>query len=561
MKYHGFVKIISVLLCVCLLASCHTETEERPKESQSATSGQTETGTESGTETGSTAEQKISFTSGISFSGQKRPAVVTDKRYLSETAVDRAQKGKVVYSVNDANAGYVRGTTVQDAGGETRSVKAIANVGYKFVKWSDGVTEPKRAGDSAEGVYTAIFDYDVLDMPIVVMHTRNGKPITSKTEYTDATISILGCEQQYELQDVAMELRGRGNYSWEEYEKKSYKLKLAEKENLFDLGNGKERIWVLLANHGDQSLLRNHVALEYSRYFQGIAWGPASTSVEVYLNGEYVGVYLLAEEIKVSGDRVAVDDSNIDAVDTGYLLELSNYADGETIEVANRRYEIHNDLSSDRQIKRQQKQFIEDYIKDCYDALAMGDKEEFCELVDVDSFVAAYLVEETVKNLDAQWDSFYLYKDAGGKLCFGPVWDFDLSLGNADEGAEEYTDFFVATGQGSGNSRRAWFALAMRQEWFRQMVVDKWTEVYDSISQMPQFILDEGKLGFDSYKRNFKRWKIFGTVQNRETHYITSLETYEEHYQYLAQWLTNRIEWLNDALTNEKFVSEGLNAI
>lgn len=558
-KIRGLIKILSALLCVCQLAGCQADATGEHVDDSPATATPVSSGLSTETET--TAEQKVSFVSGTSFSGQKRPVVVSDKQYLPEKAVDKERKGKVVYSVNDASAGYVRGETVQKAGGSTETVRAIANLGYKFVKWSDGITEPTRSGDSAEGVYTAIFDYDVLDMPVIAIQTERGEPITSKTEYIDATISVVGCEETYALKDAAMEIRGRGNYSWEEYDKKSYKFKLAEKENLFGLGNGKERIWVLLANHGDQSLLRNHVALEYSRYFQGIAWGPASTSVEVYLNSEYMGVFLLAEEIKVSGDRVAVDDANIDAIDTGYLLELSNYADGETIEVASRRYEIHSDLSQDRQIKRQQKQFIEDYVSDCYDALSSGDEAAFRELVDVDSFVAAYLVEEIVKNLDSQWDSFYLYKDAGGKLCFGPVWDFDLSLGNADEGAEEYTDFFVGAGQGSGNGRRAWFTVAMRQEWFRRLVAEKWVEIYDSIGQMPQFILDEGALGLDSYKRNFRRWEIFGTVQNRETHYITSLMTYEEHYQYLAQWLTNRIEWLNDAVTNEKFVSEGINAI
>ena len=551
-----FMKFICVVLCVALLTSCQQTASVNPSTTQTPTS--TTKPTEQLGETAKPMEEsQVSFVSGTTFSGQKRPALVMDKQYLEEASMDRKKAGRVVYSVNDRGAGYIEGDTVQQSGKETSEVTAVANLGYRFVKWSDGVTEPTRAGDIEEGVYTAIFDYAVLSMPIVAINTDSGDPITSKTEYVTGSISVLGCEQQYELHNKDMEIRGRGNNSWTAYPKKSYKIKLAEKENLFGLGAGKERVWVLLANHCDQSLLRNHMALELSRYFQGIAWGPASTSVEVYFNGEYAGVYLLAEEIKVSSDRVDIQDTNADAVDTGYLVELSNYAEGDIFQVARRNYQIHSTLSKNGATKRKQINYIKQYIQQCHDALEDGDEVKFRELVDVDSFLAAYMVEEIVKNLDSQWDSFYLYKDAGGKLCFGPVWDFDLSLGNANEGAEFYEGIFVGNGQGSKNGTDAWFTLAMQQTWFRQLVAEKWKEVYDSIAQMPQFILDEGKLGLASYKRNFKRWDIFGTVQNREPEAIAALQTYKAHYEYLAQWTANRIAWLDETFRNGAFVSNG----
>ena len=503
-----------------------------------------------------TTEEEVVFISGVSYSGTKRPAVDSKSQYLSITPVDNAQSGKIVYSVNNKYAGKITGNTVQGAGGSTTKVTAEAEFGYKFVKWSDGVTDASRSGDSTEGVLTAIFDYDVLDMPIVVINTDDGDSIKSKTNYETAKLSVLGCEAEYRLEEVVTEIRGRGNNSWG-YPKKSYKMKLAEKENLFNLGNGKERIWVLLANQCDQSLQRNHVAFEYARYFDAVEWQPNSLSVEVYLNGEYIGVYLLSEDIKISNDRVDVVDTTPEELDTGYLVELSNYASGEVINAAGRDYMVHNELSADSDIKRQQKRYIQKYIDDCHKTLENGTKEECEALIDLDSLVAIYLVEEVVKNLDSQWDSFYLHKDAGGKLTFGPVWDFDLSLGNANEGAEEYTDIFVANGQGSGNGFNSWFTIALTRDWFREMVAEKWAEIYDSLCLMPQHILDEGELGLRSYERNFEKWQIFGTVQNRETRYITRLSTYTEHYQYLAEWLTNRLEWLNGVFTDPAFVTEG----
>ncbi len=502
-------------------------------------------------------EEKLTFRPGYTYSGLQRPAVIDDGgQLLPEEGVAEAEDGRIIYTVNSRSAGMVEGNVSQPGGIESNEVTAVPNLGYKFIKWSDGNTNPTRSGDTGEGLYTAIFDYDILDMPIMVINTNDGGEIKSKTEYVDGTISLYGCRDKYRLDNMPLQIRGRGNNSWT-YPKKSYKMKLSEKTNLFGLADGKEKVWVILANQCDQSLQRNQVSFEYGRYMDGIDWEPASTSVEVYLNGEYVGVYLLAEDIKVSNDRVDIEEDKIDELDTGYLLELSNYSTGDVINAAGRAYMIHSDLSEDRNTSRKQKSFISDYVNDAYEALSSGDRAAFEELVDLDSFIDSYLTEEIVKNLDSQWDSFYLYKDAGKKLFFGPVWDFDLALGNANEG-EEYTDqIFVGNGSGSGGGFNTWFAVAMLQEWFRQEIQDRWNAMYEDLCVMPEYILEEGKTGLRSYERNFERWQIFGTVQNRETEFITSLKNYTEHYEYLASWLTQRLEWLNGAFNDEKFVPEG----
>ena len=155
---------------------------------------------------------------------------------------------------------------------------------------------------------------------------------------------------------------------------------------------------MLLANQCDQSLQRNHVAFELGRYFEGVDWEPNSTSVELYLNGEYVGVYLLAEDIKVSGDRVDIDDKNIDAADTGYLLELSNYASGEVIYAGFGSSMIHSDLSENASVKEGQREFITEYVDECLYALMDGDRETVEGLIDVDSLLACYLPRDVKKS-------------------------------------------------------------------------------------------------------------------------------------------------------------------
>ena len=74
------------------------------------------------------------------------------------------------------------------------------------------------------------------------------------------------------------------------------------------------------------------------------------------------------------------------------------------------------------------------------DEIIEGDEQTIEGLVDIDSLVDTYILEEYSKNIDVGWSSFFMYKKAGGKLYFGPPWDFDLAFGNdyrLDDGAWE----------------------------------------------------------------------------------------------------------------------------
>jgi len=461
----------------------------------------------------------------------------------------------IVYAVNSTAAGKIKGEATQEISGGKATSKVVAepNLGYKFVKWSDGLTEPTRSGDTADEskVITAIFDYDILELPVVLINTETGKDVKSKTEYIKAEIAMFkeGSPAVY----WEAEIRGRGNNTWG-YPKKSYKIKFANKQNPFGIGDASDRIWVLLANHCDQSLLRNHFAFELAREFDRIDFAPASTSVDVYLNGEYRGVYLLAEEIRVSKARVDVS-KDMTQADTGFLVELSSYAQGDWIfRVGSRQYQVRNDLSDNPEIAQKQFEFIKDYMRKCWDAVQTGDRAEIEKYIDINSYVDTYLVEEITKNLDLGWDSYYLHKDKGGKLILGPMWDFDLSFGNANEGCEFYTDIYagIDSRNGLGNP---WYVEASKQRWFRELVVQRWDEMYDKvISKLPERILAEGQRGYNAYCRNFIKWPIFGTRQNRETEFITRLKNYKQHYEYFAEWVKNRIDWLHDYLHSGKYL-------
>jgi hypothetical protein len=202
--------------------------------------------------------------------------------------------------------------------------------------------------------------------------------------------------------------------------------------------------------------------------------------------------------------------------------------------------------------------FIQDYVSQCMDAVESGDRERIEALMDLNSIIDTYIVEETVKNLDVGWDSFYLYKDAGGKLCLGPVWDFDLSLGNANEGCETFVDLYAA--QNLKSQSNPWFYNLMSYHWFRELVAERWAsdEVQKIVTSLDDMIEEQATTYNGSFCRNFEEWQIFGQCMNREPREITKLKTYNQHYQYLISWLNSRVDWMNSFIGSDRY-KEGYN--
>ncbi len=481
-----------------------------------------------------------------------------------DTSVKPSPDGstQVVYALSIKNAGEITGETVQTVrDGGTSSVSAAAWVGYEFVRWSDGSTEPTRSGDMGEkGKITTIYAILApvyLEMPVLHLTTETGYDVESKEDYILGTLTLTNCAEEFALKDRIIEIRGRGNKSWE-FDKKSYHIQLDSKENLLGIGKAEGKHWNLLANHCDQSLLRNYTSLRFAAMMSGIAYSPACTNVEVYINGTYNGVYLLTEAIRVGEGRVDVTKDPEAGTDIGYLVQLSNYAEEYPFRIGDKTYEIKSDLSQKDSLCWEQQMYIQDYMSECYEAVIAGNREEIERLMDLDSIVDTYIVEETVKNLDAGWDSFYFYKDKGGKLAMGPLWDFDLSLGNANEGCEKYTDLYVAqSGKGQSNP---WFYHLMSYHWFRELIAQRWAseEVQTIVGSLPELIRTAATESNRSFCRNFEEWQIFGQQLNREPREITKLDTYEKHYSYLIEWLENRIQWMKGFIGGERY-TEGYN--
>ena len=280
--------------------------------------------------------------------------------------------------------------------------------------------------------------------------------------------------------DIALEyIRGRGNSTWQQ-EKRPYKIKLDKKTEL--LGMGKNKHWVLITNYDDDSLLKNRLVLYMGRAL-GLKYTPKCAPVDFVVNGKYLGSYLLCEDVRVDKNRVAIDelkqsDTKEPEITGGYILGMAPYDDPHKREPLRNVFwtdgmvkfktdspEFWSDDSADQDELgvKAQKEYIEDYVQKTEDAIMADDfKAEdgtpYSDLMDTESAAKYWWVQYFVENGDAfVTPSTYLYKERDkvaedgtvehGKLFWGPLWDFDLTLddyGN-DEGGYDFDMSFSRT--------------------------------------------------------------------------------------------------------------------
>ncbi len=463
----------------------------------------------------------------------------------------------VRFSSENARIGQVEGNREQTiVWGETvtTEVRAVPRMGYRFVRWSDGSTEQVRSGERFNGDTEIIaeFDYDILSMPVMSIYTDDRRGISSKTEYKRADCSVTGAGDG-DFDSVKINIRGRGNYSWSFAEKKSYKIQFDQKINLLGQGTGPAKTWVLLGGYCDKTLLRNDTVFHFASQLENIPFVASSTFVELYLNDRYQGVYEVCEQIEVGKNRVDIP-LGVDAgEDSGFLVEINKNAREYVVELTGGvTFEIKSEINSGTQIK-----YVKSYMEKCYEALRSGDREKIDSLIDIPSAVDCYIVEELFKNLDVGWGSFYFTRPAGGKLYYGPMWDFDLAAANASDDRNDakfasYRYTYIGNPYFSYASQRNEFLDALVETgWFMDEVRDRWNSKAEAIGGIVQYIYETYEKYSDSINRNFERWDVFDKQTNREPDLIVNIKSAEEQVKYMANWLRMRISWLDGYLNGE----------
>ena len=425
-----------------------------------------------------------------------------------------------------------------------------------------------------------------VSMPTIHIETNNKANITDNEMYLECFIDMSECEKQYKLDKEPAGIRLRGN-STLTFDKKSYRMKFNEEQNLLGQGGG-AKSWVLLANHCDPSLLRNYLALNLGSELEGIEWSPSANFIELYLNDEYQGVYLLCEQVQVHEARVNVETKS-EEVDTGFLIELDKWAvsdgsiEGLNYFLVNKiPYSIKSmdDQALDEEKYSNQIAFIQDYVLQVSDAIYGHDRLEIEQLIDMDSCVDMYILLELFKNIDAGW-SLYMYKDQGGKLFFGPPWDLDTAAGNDYRmDMEEFKDqyeypyehdyegIYVGIAQEdpqrvinkwsasnyygkndySFQQRNDWYIELMKCDWFQILVKKRFNSIESKLESMLNSIDAVTELYSTNFEDNFKRWNVWGTRIHMTPKALMQIDTQRGQAEYLKNWLESRIDWLTKYL-------------
>ena len=384
-----------------------------------------------------------------------------------------------------------------------------------------------------------LINKDNFNFPIMYVNTENEAAITSKEEYVKCEISITNTEEEYKLIAAAAGIRGRGNTTWN-MPKKPYRIKFDKKTNLF--GFGKAKSWALIANYGDQSFLRNALAYETGRLL-GEDYTTETQFINVYLNGTYQGLYLLCEQTEVGSSRVNVSD-DLSTVDTGYLIELDHKLnkntalENEYFMIGKTPYCIKDPDADDDDFTQAHYEFIKDYVTAAFNA-ADGDYADVETYFDVSSWVNCYIVHELFHCCDVGNTSFFMYKDTGGKLCCGPLWDFDVSSGNCSYGeAVARNDGLYAA------AASQWYKKLLQHDEFKAAVVARLNEKYQEIEDRIDALCEQYAANAYDFETNFIKWDILGIAVWPNTAEIGALDTWAKHVEYLKTWLTGSMEYL-----------------
>ncbi len=350
-------------------------------------------------------------------------------------------------------------------------------------------------------------------LPVLYINTDDNIPITQKETYLSGTywfdsMGLEGIESVGSQENpLPLEIRQRGNSS-RQYPKKPYKIKLGKKAEIY--GMPKQKHFALL-NHWTPNVgMLEMTGFEIGRR-AGLAWTPNEKPVEVMLNGYNIGLYYLAESVKIDSKRINIyeqEDQNTDEslVEGGWLLEIDNYPDPCQVKIVQdpegEPFEIRFTYKTPEDLSELQKEWLVNELTTISNMIYSEDKSDctWFEKIDADELARYYIVQEVCGNQDAFVGSTYLHKDLGEKWKFGPLWDLSWSSTRGDRGKT----FVEMRHDLAPEFRFAWIEEMWKFPAFRDKVYEVWKTIYpDKFAGMDKFITDAANNISTAYELNY----------------------------------------------------------
>lgn len=411
------------------------------------------------------------------------------------------------------------------------------------------------------------------NLPLVFINTPNGQALDGNPMLVDFGIVDNGSNRNY-VTDAKNGYNGkakchiRGSSS-KMFEKNNLKVELTDQAGTTQinaplLGMPSESDWVLTAGYSDKSLMRN--ALTHYLFQQMGHYSPRFKFVEVVLNGEYYGVYMLMENVKRGSSRVDIDklaatDNNWPYISGGYIIQINRTGDPgwysmyPGISGLNNKFYYKYEYPQAGVITSQQMNYIKSYLDSFENVMNSSNYSNpstgYRKYIDDDDFIDFFILNEFSKNVDGYRLSTFLYKDHlfdGGKLHAGPMWDYDLAWHNCKFGNTFDPQYWQYQQPNDENPIPTWWGKLVQDQLFKDKLYCRWhtlrqhllseNTIYSYLDGLA-WLLDEAQ------KRNFKQFPILGAYiyPNPQNQWGAS---YGSEVADLKQWIDDRGDWLDN---------------
>lgn len=368
------------------------------------------------------------------------------------------------------------------------------------------------------------------ELPIVRIDTENAAPILDRENYVRATMTVDPNGSGFAPYSGTLGIRGRGNSTWQ-LPKKPYRLKLDTRSPMFGIASSRD--WALLANSFDRSQVRTSTAEAISKSTD-LAWTPTYRHVEVILNGEYLGVYQFTETVRLASTRVAIDeleptDNTPPAITGGYLLEIDARLEENNEPGWRTPRNVPVVVKEPDPATPEQRAYIRGHVNAFENALfstGFADPVNgYRRYLDVPSFIDHYLVQEITRNGDSFWSSTYFHKRRNDdRLVFGPMWDFDRSIGSPVTVRPQPPEGWYA------RENAPWVRRLLQDPAFAAEVDARFRELLPTLNTLPSQIRTLADSLVPAIRNDESRWA-----------YTTGPE---DQPSYIQNWLETRLAWM-----------------
>lgn len=367
------------------------------------------------------------------------------------------------------------------------------------------------------------------NLPVVVINTGNEnvnrfekvKGNIKIFNKQDGALNYLSDEPEL-ISDINIKIRGNSSSN---YPKLQYSIELikenGEKRNKKVLGMPKESDWILNAPFADKSLIRNY--LSYSVSGKIMDYAPRAKFCEVFIvnDGEnsikekhYKGLYLMIEKIKIGDDRVDINERYKNADETSFIASKDRIKNDVNFNTYGKQTYIYDNgvvsrYPNEKIITDGNIEYINRKISE-FERVLYGEKfnnkqNGFRKYIDENTFIDYYIINEFLQNTDAGVFSTYFYKDYGDKIKAGPVWDFNIAMGNN----EVPGDYYIPSG--FYMNQASWFDRLLEDKLFVASLIGRYKilrKTYLSDDYLIRKIDDAIKEIGPAKDRNFNVWPI-----------------------------------------------------